>query len=285
MIIDTHVHFYDPSRIGGVPYPHPDEPIDNPLYRTILPNHYRSEAVQEGVTGVVVVEASEWVEDNQWVLDLVKKDTFLVGMVGNLNPYSYDFRRNLNRFVASPFFRGIRVRELTHSLVNNPEGALDSLELLEAKDLELDVHITNLQFQWLFEIIERLPKLRVVINHIADGRPITGNPPSPSWIRNIQRIAKSPSVYCKVSAIVQMAEIVPAPADVNYYRPQLDALWNAFGEDRLIYASNWPNSIRGASYALQQKVVASYFGEKGEEAFQKFFWKNSKDVYKWVDRG
>ena len=284
MIIDTHVHFYDPSRPEGVPYPDPDEPINNPLYRTILPEHYKAEAVQEGVTGVVVVEASEWVEDNQWVLDLAANDPFLVGMVGNLDPYSDDFGRNLDRFAANPLFRGIRVRDLTQALAGNPEGALDSLERLATKDLELDVHIGSLHFQWLFEVIQRLPELRVVVNHVAEGRPINGKPPRPRWIDNIQRMAESPNAYCKVSAIVQMTEIVPAPVDVDYYRPQLDALWSAFGEDRLVYASNWPNSMRGAPYALQQNVVATYFGERGEEAVQKYFCKNSKAAYKWIDR-
>ena len=34
MIIDTHTHFYDPTRPEGVPWP----PADNELlYRTVLP--------------------------------------------------------------------------------------------------------------------------------------------------------------------------------------------------------------------------------------------------------
>ena len=71
MIIDTHTHFYDPTRPEGVPWP----PADNELlYRTVLPEHHRALAVPEGVTGTVVVEASAWLADNQWILDLAADD-------------------------------------------------------------------------------------------------------------------------------------------------------------------------------------------------------------------
>ena len=45
MIIDTHTHFYDPTRGQGIPWP----PADNELlYRTVLPAHHR-ELAQHGV--------------------------------------------------------------------------------------------------------------------------------------------------------------------------------------------------------------------------------------------
>ena len=75
MIIDTHTHFYDPSRPQGVPWPGPENEL---LYRTVLPEHYRQIAEPEGVTGTVVVEASAWLDDNQWILDLAKDDPFNV---------------------------------------------------------------------------------------------------------------------------------------------------------------------------------------------------------------
>ena len=40
------------------------------LYRTTLPEHFLEVAAGHGVTHTVVVEASSWLEDNQWILDL-----------------------------------------------------------------------------------------------------------------------------------------------------------------------------------------------------------------------
>ena len=40
----------------------------------------------------------------------------------------------------------------------------------------------------------------------------------------------------------------------------IDALWDMFGEDRLIYGSNWPVSDRsGREYADTQHLVMTYF--------------------------
>ena len=81
MIIDTHTHFYDPTRPEGVPWPPPDNEL---LYRTVLPEHFKAEASPHGVTGTVVVEAACTVEDNQWILDMADRDPVIVGYVGRL---------------------------------------------------------------------------------------------------------------------------------------------------------------------------------------------------------
>src|SRR5947209_6291608 len=76
-IIDTHTHFYDPMRPQGVPWP-PKE--DKLLYRRVLPEHFQNLTKSQHVTGTVVVEASAWVEDNDWILDLAAKNPIIVGL-------------------------------------------------------------------------------------------------------------------------------------------------------------------------------------------------------------
>ena len=61
MIIDTHVHIYNPFRPEGAPWPDPKNDL---LYRPTLPVHLKAQAVPEGVVGAVVVEASESREVN-----------------------------------------------------------------------------------------------------------------------------------------------------------------------------------------------------------------------------
>ena len=142
MIIDTHTHFYDPSRPQGVPWPTPDNPL---LYRTVLPEHCKALALPAGVTGTVVVEASSWLEDNQWILDLAAQDGFLVGLVGHIDPNRPEFAAELERFAANPLFRGIRCggrafADITQGLF------LADMALLAAKNLALDVLLRHEQF-------------------------------------------------------------------------------------------------------------------------------------------
>ena len=56
-IIDTHTHFYDPTRPQGVPWP---SKTDAALYRPVYPEEFKAIARPLGVTGTVVVEASPW---------------------------------------------------------------------------------------------------------------------------------------------------------------------------------------------------------------------------------
>lgn len=103
-VIDTHTHFYDPSRPAGVSWPPRDDRL---LHRTVLPRNYLALSVPRPVTGTVVVEASPWVEDNQWVLDLAARESWIVGVVGNLPVGTKAFAGHLKRFAPLAVVQGI----------------------------------------------------------------------------------------------------------------------------------------------------------------------------------
>ena len=273
MIIDTHTHFYDPTRPEGVPWPNPNDEV---LYRRVMPEDYKALAVPEGVTGTVVVEASKWLADNQWILDLAAEEPFIVGFVGHLEPTT-DFEDNLNRFSANPLFRGIRLGSGHLRAIGDPTF-LASIEKLAAKALTLDLLINPEALSILPTLVEHTPEIQIVINHIAGAR-ISEEPPDSGWVSAIREVARYPNIYCKVSGLAEHTGQIPAPTDVAYYTPTVDVLWDAFGEDRLIYGSNWPVSERFAPYAVVQKIVNDYFSMKGEAVKAKFFWQNAKAAY------
>lgn len=279
MIIDTHTHFYDPTRPQGVPWPPQENQL---LYRTVLPADAQALAAPLGVTGTVVVEASAWLEDNQWILDLAAKEPFIVGLVGHIDPDRPEFAGELARFAANPLFRGIRCSGRYFEDVNRGAFLADMATLAE-HDLALDVLVREPHFAGLTTLAERVPDLRIVIDHIAH-MPIDGRPLDPSWIAAYHRLAAHLNVNMKVSALMEQSMVQPAPVDLAFYRPTLDALWNAFGAERLIYGSNWPVLERAGSYAHAFNIVQRYFAEKGAAATEQYFWQNAKAVYKWVAR-
>ncbi len=278
-IIDTHTHFYDPARAGGVPWPGKGDAL---LHRTTLPADYRAQPVPQPVTGTVVVEASPLVEDNQWILDLAAKDKFIVGFVGNLKPGEDVFAGNLKRFAANPFYRGIRVNEGALRAGLGNDAFLADIKRLADADLELDVNGGPTLLPEVVRLAKELPSLRIVINHLANTR-IDGKSVSPIWRGDMEAAAKFPHVFLKVSALVEGTgkNDGSAPRDVEFYRPWLDAAWNAFGPDRLIYGSNWPVSARFAPLATVQGIVHDYFAARGREALEKFFAKNAQAAYRW----
>lgn len=280
-VIDTHTHFYDPTRKEGVPWP---AQKDSWLYRKVMPADWLAQASPHGIRETVVVEASPWVEDNQWILDLAEKEKCIVGFVGNLDPNDAPFATNLQRFAKNPIFRGIRWRGDLVRIDANKDKVLAGAKLLAEHGLELDLNGPPTMLPHAAQLAADVPDLRIVINHTGGS----GDPQSlhPEWKENIRTVAKQPNVFMKVSAVVEQAKAAhgQAPRDTAYYLPILDHLWESFGSDRLIYGSNWPVSDKGAPYDVVFKIVDEYFRGKGSGACEKYFWKNSLAAYRWVER-
>jgi len=279
-VIDTHTHFYDPTRPGGVPWPKEG----TPLHRKVMPSDWQALANPLGIRETVIVEASPLVEDNQWILDLAAKEKCIVGFVGNLDPNDPQFAPNLKRFAADPLFRGIRWRGDLVRLDVHQDKVLAGAKLLADHGLELDLSSNPTTMHQAAKLAADVPALRIVINHLGGA----GDPKDlkPEWKESIRHITKQPNVFMKVSGMAEQVKGAEgaAPRDVGYYLPILDHLWECFGPDRLIYGSNWPVSDRGAPYDVVFKLVSDYFQSKGREAAEKYFGRNSQAAYRWIAR-
>jgi len=275
-IIDCHIHLFDVNRPGGVPWP---EKTDAVLYKSALPERYRKIAVPLGIVGAIEVEASPLLEDNQWVLDVAAKDTIVVGTVGDLEPDKPDFRKQLDRFHKNPLFRGIRYgniwdRDLS-VMIEKPEFVA-GLKALAAADLVLDsANPDRKLLAALVRVSDKVPNLRIVVDHL----PRLEEPAK----EELRELGKRTHVYVKVSGVVRRVN-GKVPEDPAFYKSAIDELWDTFGEDRLLYGSDWPHSDLWAEYPVELKVVQAWFNAKGPQAAEKYFYKNSKVVYKWVKR-
>jgi L-fuconolactonase len=273
-ILDTHTHFYDPTRPQGVPWPPKDDAL---LYRKVMPEELKKMALPLGITGTIVVEASPWVEDNQWILDLAKTDTFIKGLVGHLKPGRPGFSQDLNRSGANPLFRGIRVGLWDIPLATEDSTFVNDLRLLAKRGLTLDVLGGPDQIEKIASLATAIPDLRIVVDHCAGVR-VTGEAPDAKWVNGIKLLAARRNIHMKVSGLVEGTGFPnSAPLSVESYRPALDVLWNSFGEDRVLFGSNWPVSARFASYENVLKIVRDYV--KSGTAAEKYFRRNAERVY------
>jgi predicted TIM-barrel fold metal-dependent hydrolase len=282
-IVDTHTHFYDPTRAQGVPWPSKDDAV---LYRAVYPKEFNRLAKPHGVVGTVVVEASPWLQDNQWILDLAAQESSIFGFVGQLKPGRSEFAAELKRFAANPLFRGIRIGAWDKRAVSADSELRRDLKLLADRDLSLDVLITTDGLEETARLAAAIPKLRIIIDHCANVRVDGAAPPAP-WLDGLTLCARRPNVFMKVSGLVEGTGRTDGSASSSpgLYRPVLDAIWERFGEDRVLYGSNWPVSARFGSYATVFQIVHEYFTAKGEAQAAGYFWRNAARVYKFVRRG
>jgi L-fuconolactonase len=281
-LVDAHTHFYDPSRPQGVPWP---PPTDMLLHRTVLPEHYRPLAAAEGIVGTIVVEASPWVEDNQWLLDLAREEPIILGIVGRLDPLDAEFPALLARFSKDPLFRGIRIGGGTLKGHAAKPGMLDALRRLAEANLSLDLNGGPDFLPAVAQVAEAVPDLRIVIDHCGGpGDPAGTN--LDDWRAGIRKAASGTNVFCKISGLPEQtkSQLGEAPLDVAYYRPILDSVWDAFGEDRVLFGSNWPVSDRGAAFPGVVRLVSDFFATKGPIAARKYFSGNARAAYRWMPR-
>ena len=215
------------------------------------------------------------------MLDLAARNKFLLGLVGNVKPGRPEFAGELKRFTANPLFRGIRVGvwEKTPLVGNN--DLLRDLRLLAERDLALDVLTGPDRLGDVASLAAAIPHLRIVIDHCANVR-IDGKAPPAGWLEGVRACAPHPNVFMKVSGLVEGTGRTDgtAPADVSFYLHTLDAIWETFGEDRVLFGSNWPVSARFASYETVFAIVDGYFRGKGTGATEKYFSRNAVKVYK-----
>jgi len=57
-----------------------------------------------------------------------------------------------------------------------------------------------------------------------------------------------------------------------------------FGEDRVIFGSDWPNCVGVSEVPDTVALVREYFSHQTQRApRRKYFWKNSVAAYKWCE--
>lgn len=283
-VIDTHVHLFDPTRPQGVPWPDKNNKI---LYQPALPERLRRVSQGLNVVGAVEIECSPWLEDNQWVLDIAAKDTIMVGTVGDLVPGQPDFRKNLERFHRNPLFRGIRYGNLWGRNLADDMARDEYISDLKAlADANLGLDSANPDpglFSALLRLSDKVPNLRMVLDHMPEMNP-PADPTARQQLHSVLReLATRPQVFFKLSAVLRPVN-GKVPLGVDFYRSWLDELWGIFGEDKVIYGSDWPNSDTKGTYRQGWNVIHPYIMGKGRVAAEKYFWKNSVQAYRWVKR-
>jgi predicted TIM-barrel fold metal-dependent hydrolase len=61
-------------------------------------------------------------------------------------------------------------------------------------------------------------------------------------------------------------------------------MWQRFGEDRVVFGSDWPNSDGFGTYEQVLTVVKEYVATKPRTVAEKYFYKNSLAAYRWKPR-
>jgi predicted TIM-barrel fold metal-dependent hydrolase len=282
-IIDSHIHLFDPARPQGVPYK--ADPKSPTFTAGAFPPGYKKLAAPLGIVGAVLVEASPWIEDNLWALQTCAAHDVMLGVVGNLKPEDPNFPEYLERHRKNPLFRGIRYGNIwgydLAAQSRNP-SFIRGLELLSQADLVLETANPRIDLlEAVVRISDAVPRLRIVIDHLPAFEP--GRASQAAYEILLKEFEKRPNISCKLSAVIHRVDGVVSTRLADH-RSRLDLLSGVFGEDRVMFGSDWPNSDATTSLDHIVRIVREYFADKPRAAAENYFWRNSARIHKWTPR-
>jgi len=275
-IIDCHVHLYVLSRPEGITWIKKD---NQHLYRDHLPEDFAAVAKANGVTGVVIVQAGQSLPDNQWNLDISSKNKGLFrGVVGNLSTViaTDEFAPVFAKLCEDPRYLGYRLSGRYQEELG--DAFYRDLEATAKAGKSVDFLMGGYSLKDVATIAGRVPDLRIIIDHLG-GVKLDGKPLDPEYVKDFRAVAKLPNVYCKVSALFGRFAEQPAPKELASYKPVLDLAFECFGEDRLVFGSDWPVTKTTGNYAAVLELTRSYFEPKGPEVCEKLFHRNAEKFY------
>ncbi len=252
MRIDAHQHFwhYTPQEYGWI------GPGMEVLQKDHLPADLAALAAPLGIGGSVAVQARQTLAETQWLLDLAEGQPLIKGVAGWVDLQSPSLGEQLERFCASPYFRGVR-----HVVQDEPDDQfmlrpafLAGLAELADFGLTYDILVFPRHLPVACQVVEQFPYQPFVLDHIA--KPSIKDGTMEPWASDIRRLAAYPNVTCKISGMVTEADWQRwQPTDL---RPYLDVVFEAFGPARIMFGSDWPVCTVAGSYARVVGLVEDY---------------------------
>jgi len=274
MIVDSHHHFWRVAR-GDYHW----MPESGTLRRDYLADDLRPILRRAGVDRTVLVQAAETEAETDFLLDLAERTDFVAGVVGWLDFEDDRFAEKLEALRRRPKFVGIRpmLQDIADNAYILRPTVMANLRHVEALDLPFDILTFPRHLPYLLEALEQLPRLRGVVDHLS--KPPIASGKLDGWAADIQAVAAHGNISCKLSGMVTEADMAGwAPRDLD---PFVRHILTSFGEDRVMFGSDWPVCLQAASYAevinALRTVVAPLLDAEG---LAKLFGRNAIGFYK-----
>ncbi|MFI2856590.1 amidohydrolase family protein [Paenibacillus sp. JSM ZJ436] len=275
MRIDAHQHYWCITRgdYGWITSAIPE------LYRDFVPSDLIPSLDRHHIDGSIVIQAAPTVEETEYLLALAREEETILGVVGWLDIGAENWSKHYHQYRQHYKFKGLRIalQEMEH-----PEDVLEgqslrTLQMLAEDRLPLDLLLLPHQLHVAIKLIQAVPGLHAVIDHLAKPNIAAGS--WEPWRSEISHISQYPNLYCKLSGMVTEAQ--HQTWTVDEFEPYITHVLQCFGPDRVMFGSDWPVCLRSASYdevvnVLQHGIPPHW----GDEERSKLFGRNAALFYR-----
>jgi L-fuconolactonase len=281
-VIDTHQHLWDLSRFT-LPW-HQSEDV-GPLRHSFVMRDYLAATQGLNVVKTIYMEVDvapeQQVAEAEYVLDLCQRDDNpMVGAVISGRPASAEFATYIRRFATSPHLKG--VRQVLHG-GSTPTGYclqpqfVKSVQLLGELGLRYDLCMRPGELADAVKLVKQCPQTKFVVDHCGNlGVTNTDADLRAKWEAGLKALAALPNTVCKISGIVASASKNFTAADLA---PNMNFTMDAFGEDRVMFAGDWPVCTLRATFAQWLGALKEIVRDRRPEFQRKLFHDNAAKFY------
>ncbi len=275
MRIDAHQHYWDPEILHYFWMP----PEPGLLRRKYLPADLEPIYQRNGIDGSIVVQAAQVPEEAQWLLDLSDCHASILGVVAWVDLIDPQLGATLDKLQRHPKFKGVRhlIQDEADPRWGLRADVLRGLRELARRDVQYEVVVRLPHLPHVAAILEQVPDLRAIIDHI--GKPRIADGTFDGWAEHMQRLAHFPQLYVKLSGLVTEAK--PYAWKMEDLRPYAQAVYGWWGPDRVVFGSDWPVCLTAArSWKEVLAVLTQALGPLPPDAHAKLMGENAVRYYK-----
>jgi predicted TIM-barrel fold metal-dependent hydrolase len=282
-IVDPHQHLWDLEKLK---LSWLSNPAMASLNRSFVTPDYLEATKGLNVVKAVYMEVDCDVDyqerEAEYALGLCQRgDSPTVGAVIGGRPASSGFGKYLEKFSGSPHLKG--VRQILH-VDSAPKGTcleprfVEGIKLLGERGLRFELCMRPGEIIDGVKLVDQCPKTRFVVDHCGNmSVQSTDRQLREVWMNGMREMAGHDHVVCKISGIVVTADRDRWKA--SDLAPNVDFCMDTFGENRVMFAGDWPVCTLVASYRQWVEALDSIVSRRTERFRRKLFHDNAAKFY------
>lgn len=158
-------------------------------------------------------------------------------------------------------------------------GFIRGNQILPEYGLTSEICCYSNQLAANIELVRQCPGTEFILNHIA--KPVIRDNEFEPWASQMTELANLGNVVCKISGATTEADM--ENWTLEDVRPYVEHALAAFGEDKVLFGSDWPVVTQAASYTRWVETVAEITKNFSEEQKNKLWKQNAVRFYRLED--
>lgn len=276
-VIDAHHHFLYPSRWE---YPWITAGMEA-LRRPFTPEDLGPLLRRAGVDATIAVQTVADLEETRELLAVAAGGEMVAGVVGWADLTDPTLPEVLDELRRGP--GGDRLVGIRHQVHDEEDprwllrpDVLRGLDAVGAAGLVYDLLVRPRELPAAVNVARAHPEMRFVLDHI--GKPRIADGADEEWAESMAAFEQLPHVACKLSGMVTEADRERwRPSDLAPFVERVRA-W--FGDERLMFGSDWPVCTLVASYEQVRDALMTALGPTPDETLAAIFGGNAARIYR-----